>query len=118
MVGRVASDHERDQLAAQLMTLPVNELVDVLRRVLPQYTEEGNGLRTSLVLATATEYEDEPDGIDVTLVAWPDRDYYDGGLGPDQGLWEDGDCGKCGTEVSSNAKRAFCPVCGSGCGLT
>ncbi|MFC0550504.1 hypothetical protein ACFFHJ_06370 [Planotetraspora thailandica] len=114
----MASDQERDQLAAQLMTLPVHELADVLRRVLPHYTEESNGLRTSLVLATATEYEDEPDGIDVTFVAWPDRDYYDGGLGPDQGLWEGGDCEQCHTEVSSNAKRAFCPVCGSRCELT
>jgi hypothetical protein len=100
------------------MTLPVHELVDVLRRVLPNYTEEGDGLRRTLVLATATEFDDELNGLDVALVAWPDRDYYDGGLGPDQGLWEDGHCGKCDTNVSSNAKRAYCPVCGSGCTLT
>jgi hypothetical protein len=117
-VTRMATDEDRDRLAEQLMALPVHELVDVLRRVLPNHVEESNSLRTALVLATATAYEDEPDGLDITLVAWPDRDYYDGGLGPDQGLWEDGHCEQCGADVSSNAKRAYCPVCGSKCALT
>ncbi|MEV5767157.1 hypothetical protein AB0L34_21710 [Micromonospora sp. NPDC052213] len=114
------TDEDRERLAGQLVALPVHELVDVLRRVLPSYTEagSGSGLRTTLVLATATQDEDQPDRPDLTLVAWPDRDRYDGGLGPDQGLWEDGHCAQCDVGVTSNAKRAYCPVCGSRCFLT
>ncbi|MEO3775466.1 hypothetical protein ABGB16_01170 [Micromonospora sp. B11E3] len=95
----------------------MRELVDVMRRVLPHYTEDHDGIRTTLVLAEATRFEDEP-GLEVELVAWPDRDYYDGGLGIDQGLWEQGHCTECDTGVVSNAKRAYCPYCGSRCGLT
>ena len=86
--------------------------------VLPNHVQELTGLRTVLALATATTYEQEPNAIDLTLVAWPDRDYHEDGLGPDQDLYEDGRCERCGTEVSSNAKRAYCPVCGSRCTLT
>ncbi|MCW3844826.1 zinc ribbon domain-containing protein [Micromonospora yasonensis] len=113
----MTTDEDRDRLAEQLVALPVYELVDVLRRVLPQYTEDHYGSRTELALAQVTDYEDEP-GLQLELVAWPDRDYYDGGLGIDQGLWESGHCAKCDTEVASNAKRAFCPYCGSRCDLT
>lgn len=113
----MSTDEDRDRLAEKLCGLPVRELVDVLRRVLPGYAEESYGMRTHLVLATVTvtEYED---GTLTEFVAWPDRDYYDGGLGPDQGLWEGGRCERCGTDVTSNAKRAFCPACGGRCGLT
>ncbi|MFI7261187.1 hypothetical protein ACIBP4_02610 [Micromonospora maritima] len=111
------TDEDRDHLADQLAALPVRELVDVLRRVLPRYTESSYGIRTVLVLAAATQYENEP-GLDLELVAWPDRDYYNGGLGPDQGLWEDGHCARCDTDVTSNAKRGYCPICGSRCTLT
>ncbi|MEU7995226.1 hypothetical protein AB0B83_07785 [Micromonospora sp. NPDC049060] len=113
----MSTDEDRERLAEQLMALPVRELVDVLRRVLPHFTEDQYGVRTTLTLAAVTDYEDEP-GLDVELVAWPDRDYYDGGLGIDQGLWENGRCARCDVEVTSNAKRAFCPYCGSGCALT
>jgi hypothetical protein len=114
----VATDEVRDRLAEQLSALPVRELLDVLRRVLPQYVEESDVLRSSLTLARASVFDDEPVGVEVALVAWPDRDYYDGGLGPDQGLWEDGYCEGCRIVVSSNAKRAYCPLCGSPCQLT
>lgn len=113
----MSTDGDRDRLAEQLRGLPVRELVDVLRRVLPGRTEETSGLRTVLVLATATVCEDEADPT-VEVVAWPDREYYEGGLGPDQGLWEEGRCERCGLDVTSNAKRAYCPVCASRCGLT
>ncbi|HEX5401105.1 MAG TPA: hypothetical protein VFX16_02245 [Pseudonocardiaceae bacterium] len=45
-------------------------------------------------------------------VAWPDRDYYDGGFGPEPDLFENGFCEECGIEITSTAKRAFCPTCG------
>ncbi|WP_139338103.1 hypothetical protein [Micromonospora avicenniae] len=114
----MTADEDRDRLAKQLLELPVHELVDVLRRVLPHYTEDEYGLRTTLVLATANKDEDVSDVPDLALVAWPDRDYYDGGLGPDQGLWEEGHCAKCATDLASNAKRAYCPACGARCALT
>lgn len=113
----MSTDEDRDRLAGQLRGLPVRELVDVLRRVLPGYAEERHGMRTSLVLATVTAFEEEADTL-AEFVAWPDRDHYDGGLGIDQGLWEDGRCEQCGIDVTSNAKRAFCPVCGGRCALT
>jgi hypothetical protein len=116
-VGFVSTDEDRDRLAEQLRGLPVRELVDVLRRVLPGYAEESYGMRTNLVLATVTVTEGE-DGTLTEFVAWPDRDYYDGGLGIDQGLWEGGHCERCGIEVTSNVKRAFCPACGGRCALT
>lgn len=100
------------------MRLPVHELVDVLRRVMPQHSEDRNGMRTVLILATATTFEQAPDEIDVTLVAWPDRTYYNDGTGPEQGLWEGGRCVRCGVEVTSNAKQVYCPVCNIPCALT
>ncbi|MER7589721.1 hypothetical protein ABTW72_19530 [Micromonospora sp. NPDC127501] len=114
----MSTDEDRARLAEQLVALPVHELVDVMRRVLPHHTEDEGGLRSVLLLATATIDEDAPDVPELALVAWPDRDYYEGGLGADQGLWNEGDCAKCNTAVTSNAKRGYCPVCGSRCGFT
>ncbi|MFC4147739.1 hypothetical protein ACFO0M_15895 [Micromonospora mangrovi] len=114
----MTTDEGRARLAEQLVALPVHELVDVLRRVLPHYTEDEPGLRTTLVLATATTDEDTPDVAELALVAWPDRNHHEGGLGADQGLWNEGDCATCAVTLTSNAKRGHCPVCGSGCGLT
>jgi hypothetical protein len=54
----------------------------------------------------------------VAVVAWPDRDYYDGGFGPEPELWEQGTCTGCGMAVVSSAKRATCPVCATRCLLT
>ncbi|MEU5670176.1 hypothetical protein ABZ749_07335 [Micromonospora sp. NPDC047753] len=115
----MSTDEDRERLAGQLMALPVHELVDVLRRALPHFTEEAYGMRTALNLASVTYFADDVEpGLNVELVAWPDRDHYDGGLGIDQGLWENGRCLSCDIEVTSNAKRAFCPYCGSACALT
>ncbi|TCC00642.1 hypothetical protein E0H26_02945 [Micromonospora zingiberis] len=114
----MTTDEDRESLAERLAALPVPELVDVLRRVLSHHTEEEYGIRTVLVLATATTYAEERGAVDVELVAWPDREYYRGGLGIDQGLWEEGRCTSCDTSVTSNAKRAYCPVCGTRCALT
>ncbi|MGC4897135.1 hypothetical protein [Micromonospora sp. DT31] len=114
----MTTDDDRARLAVQLTALPVRELVDVMRRVLPHYTEDEAGIRSVLVLATATVDEDSPYVPDLALVAWPDRDHHNGGLGADQGLWNEAECARCETTVTSNAKRGFCPVCGSRCGLT
>ncbi|MET8265575.1 hypothetical protein ABZU92_16475 [Micromonospora arida] len=115
----MSTDEDRERLAGQLVALPVRELVDVLRRALPHFTEEAYGMRTALNLASVTYFADDAEpGLNVELVAWPDRDHYDGGLGIDQGLWENGRCVSCDIEVTSNAKRAFCPYCGSACALT
>ncbi|WP_203924724.1 hypothetical protein [Rugosimonospora africana] len=120
MIGEDA----REKLAHQLQELDVRELVDVLRRVLPAYTETANGLRNVLVLAQATVWDtDTPDGTqdtstDLSTVVWPDAGYYGDHLGPDQGLWEEGSCRSCDLAVVSNAKRAHCPVCGTACYLT
>lgn len=120
------NDNERQALADRLLSLPLQELVDVLRRVLPSHGDnEGvNGLTRRLVLAEATVYGDEvprtPDdpAVDIEVVAWPDLDYHDGGFGPEPDLSEHGRCRRCDVEVSSTAKRAFCPICGERCHLT
>jgi hypothetical protein len=96
----------------------VRELVDVLRHVLPQFAEQSTGIRNSLVLASASTFDDEPEGVEVALVAWPQQEDGRGTLGPDQGLWEEGQCTRCKADITSNAKRALCPVCSSVCQLT
>lgn len=117
IVVRVSTDEDRDRLAEQLVRLPVHELVDVMRRVLPHYTKERYGCHERLILATAYRCEEAPETV-LNLVAWPDRDYYDGGLGPDQGLSEAGPCSTCEIDVSSNAKRGYCPACGTTLDMT
>jgi hypothetical protein len=57
---------------------------------------------------------DDP-AVMIEVVGWPDRDYYDGGFGPSPGLFESGSCPRCGVEVTSTAKQAYCPVCGEVC---
>ncbi|GAB1646237.1 NUDIX domain-containing protein [Krasilnikovia sp. MM14-A1259] len=124
--GNMSSDDEREKLAAQLRSLSLAEFIDVVRRVLPGHGDrEGrNGLTRTLVLAEATKADDTvpllADEAPVTLdvVAWPDRDYYDGGFGPEPDLFEGGFCEECRVEITSTAKRAFCPVCGRLCHLT
>lgn len=54
----------------------------------------------------------------IQAVAWPDRDYYDGGFGSEPALYEQGSCTGCRLEVTSTAKRAICPLCGTVCHLT
>ncbi|TDC63920.1 hypothetical protein E1200_21275 [Actinomadura sp. GC306] len=117
----MTDDDERDRLAEDLLRLSLPELVDVLRRVLPAHQEAGSFMSSALVLAQVSQ----PSGVDpvhghpsTELVAWPDRDFYDGGFGPEPGLWEQGTCPGCKVEVTSTAKRAFCPHCGTLCQLT
>jgi hypothetical protein len=116
----VLDDDARQALADQLLALPTPELVDVLNRVLPARTSTSYGQPTSLVLAevTRTEGFDSPEDLLIQAVAWPDRDYYDGGFGPEPELWESGTCPSCRIELASTAKRAACPVCGTACSLT
>jgi hypothetical protein len=118
----MTTDDEHEVLAQALSRLSVPELLDVMRRVVPTYAESDGAMESRLFLAqVAWEAGDPPTGtagLDVEAVAWPDRDHYGGGLGIDQGLWEQGVCDGCGMAVTSSSKRAFCPVCGSRCGLT
>ncbi|WP_459707218.1 hypothetical protein [Actinophytocola sp. KF-1] len=85
--------------------------MDVLRRVLPAHTDHD----ATLVLAEISRL---PGELFVEAVAWPDRDYYDGGFGPEPANHEQGTCPGCGVYVVSTAKSAFCPVCGTLCALT
>jgi hypothetical protein len=41
-----------------------------------------------------------------------DRDHHDGDFGPEPDLFEQGARERCGIEVTSTAKQAFCPACG------
>ncbi|GAA1854216.1 hypothetical protein [Actinomadura bangladeshensis] len=117
----MTTDGERDQLARELLRLSLPELVDVLRRVLPAHGE-GDDLSTrTLVLAEVFRLSDDDSHSPaplVEVVAWPDRDYYDGGFGSEPALYEQGSCRNCRVEVTSTAKRAFCPLCGVLCELT
>jgi hypothetical protein len=54
----------------------------------------------------------------LAAVAWPDRDYYADGFGPEPALYEDGTCAGCGIDVTSTAKLATCPACEGICNLT
>nr|BFE65500.1 hypothetical protein GCM10020063_100260 [Dactylosporangium thailandense] len=122
----MSGDEDREALAQQLQSLSLPELVDVLRRVLPAHRDRDAkyGLTRVLVLAEATMADGTaPRALDQTpatfeMVAWPDRDHYDGGFGPETDLYEQGTCRTCGVDVTSTAKRAFCPICGELCELT
>jgi len=115
----VTTDGERAVLAAELSRLPLPELVDVLRRVLPQHAEQDVVMPSTLCLAEVSPVPGRHDlPAVVEIVAWPDREYYEGGFGGEPANFEQGSCLACGIEVTSSAKRAFCPVCGSGCRLT
>ncbi|MEU8121279.1 hypothetical protein AB0C21_21425 [Spirillospora sp. NPDC049024] len=117
----MTNDDERDRLAQDLLRLDLPELVDVLRRVLPAHGEEGSIMSSVLVLAEVSRPSDEDPSSAQPLIealAWPDRDYYDGGFGPEPALYEQGHCPDCGLAVTSTAKRAFCPLCGTLCHLT
>ncbi len=117
----MTTDEERESLAQELLRLSLPELVDVLRRVLPAHATQHATMPTTLVLAEITRQPGEgPSATElyVEAVAWPDRDHYDGGFGPEPANHEQGTCPGCGIEVASTAKRAFCPVCGTRCALT
>jgi hypothetical protein len=116
----VLDDDARQALADQLLALTTPELVDVLNRVLPARASTGYGQTTSWVLAevTRTEGSDSPEDLLVQAIAWPDRDYYDGGFGPEPEPWGNGACPGCGIELASTAKRAACRVCRTACSLT
>ncbi|MEV0457033.1 hypothetical protein [Catellatospora methionotrophica] len=110
---------QRAELAAALNALSMAEFLDVMRRVLPvQAANDADpAFRNDLVLVEILTDLDDGD-VEQRLLAWPDRDHYGGGLGIDQGLCEEGTCSGCGSTVTSNAKRAICPRCGTPCGLT
>ena len=120
------SDDDRQALADQLQSLSLPELVDVLRHVLPvRGNDEGRyGLTYRLVLAEATILDETvaraagEAPVMLKVIAWPDRDYYDGGFGPEPELFEQGACARCGIDVTSTAKVALCPICGEVCYLT
>src|SRR5215469_7477107 len=118
----MSDDQARQALADELRALPTPELVDVLRRVLAVPASVDNGIAQRLVLAEVAWQEGRLRGADdwreFSAVAWPDREYYDGGFGPEPELGENGTCPGCGIEVVSTAKRAWCPVCGTRCQLT
>ncbi|GIH52943.1 hypothetical protein Mro03_81220 [Microbispora rosea subsp. rosea] len=117
----VTTDDQRDSLARELLRLSLPELVDVLRRVLPAYTEQGNSVPSTLVLAEISWLPGRDPSLTqpfIEAVAWPDRDYYNGGFGPAPANYEQGSCPSCGLEVTSTAKHAFCPLCGTLCQLT
>jgi hypothetical protein len=109
----VTTDEDREALAQELLRLNLPELVDVLRRVLPAHTRDG----AKLVLAEIGRLPGE-DTTYIEAVAWPDRDHYNGGFGPEMANYEQGTCAGCGLEVTSTAKLAFCPLCGTRCELT
>ena len=117
-------DTARQSLADQLLALPTPELVDVLRRVLQARRHSANGIDSCLVLAEINWESGKAHGLQnwedwqVAAVAWPDREHYEGGFGPEPELWESGRCGNCGIEVVSTAKVATCPICATTCYLT
>src|SRR5690349_16303897 len=99
------NENERQAIADRLLSLSLPEVVDVLRRVLPSHAvdeEERNGLARKLVLAEVTVFADgvsntvDDQAVAIEVVAWPNRDYYSGGFGPEPGLFEQGRCRRCG----------------------
>ncbi|KHD77530.1 hypothetical protein [Actinoplanes utahensis] len=108
----MTDDAVPERLAAELRALPMPVLLDVLGRVLPERDEGFPGSRTALVLAAVTANAEVP-GLTMEVVAWPGDD-----PASEEGLTRIGSCRRCGFEVTSTAKHAFCPMCRSACYLT
>ena len=106
-------------LVAALNALPMAEFLDVMRQVLPvQAANDADpAFRADLMIVEVSTDLDDGE-VGERLVAWPDRDRNGGGLGSYQGLCEEGTCSGCLSTVTSSAKRAICPRCGTPCGLT
>lgn len=118
----MATEADRAALAEQISRLPVPEQIDVLRQILSAHDgSPENGLVNRWFLAVSTEYlgaDDSEDRWAIEAVAYPDRDHYGGGHGPEPDLYASGQCPTCRIEVVSTAKAARCPRCGSPCLLT
>lgn len=96
-------------VADALVALSVPERVEVLRQAFARTeTAAHNQLSSHWFVGVATMYHgpgvDDQDRWTVAAVAYPDREYYDGGYRPEQDLFEDGTCERCGTPVESTAK--------------
>ena len=55
---------------------------------------------------------------EISAISYPDKNEYDGGLGPFWNFCQESTCGSCGMEIRSNAKKAFCSICGCANGLS
>jgi hypothetical protein len=116
----VTEESDRAALAGDLARLPDEALLDVLRRLFAQRRpnpEEDSYCRNRFFLGTASQMLDD-DGVNwgpwqLETVAYPDLTVYGGGLGPDWGFCQSGQCQACGTEVRSNVKQGICPICES-----
>ncbi|MDQ6613252.1 MAG: hypothetical protein M3083_00410 [Actinomycetota bacterium] len=120
-----ALQRSNSNLAACLTGLPDEHLLDVLGRVFAQRVPIPRRMRTNhspFFLGDAKQMLDD-DGVTwgpwrIGAVAYPDRSVYGGGLGPDWGFCQIGDCRTCGTNVRSNVQQGVCSVCGGSVGMT
>lgn len=111
----------REEIINHLQELPIEELIDILREVLPLQktgTSTPSSRADRLILAVASRNLD-PDCASeppctLEAVAYPNPD----GLGPDWGLCQDGSCSTCRIPVCSNEKRGICPSCGNSVSMT
>ena len=110
----MAGDTDLDGLAEQLRQLPLGQLLDVLRRVMPRHTQQSGRERTVLALARAST--DDTEAL-VELVAWPDQQVF-AGFVPPHGLYQSGHCPRCRVALVGNVKSVRCPVCNAERGLT
>lgn len=119
---------ERSQLIDQLIRLPVEELVDVLREVFAvrqPSPEESEFCRNRFFVGVATSFL-EPDESDLPqwepwetqAIAYPDPAQHGSSLGPDYGLCHWGTCQSCGFAIRSNVKYGRCSICGEAVYMT
>jgi hypothetical protein len=104
-----------------LSSLPVERLVDILRRVFAvkqPAPEESAFCRNRFYLGTAWSYLESDEGEpprwgswEFDAVAYVDQAQYGDGLGPDYGLCQGGSCETCGISTRSNVKQGLCPIC-------
>jgi hypothetical protein len=118
----MVDEADLEGLVAGLVALPTPLRIEVLRQVFSATESEiRNGLTDRWYAGVAHTYDGYLSAEyprETSVIGYPDRDFYDGGFGPEPELWESGSCPGCGAEVCSTAKRAVCPICGSMTSLT
>ena len=96
-------------MLARLTSLADEEFVELFYEVVRKRDPVGGENNRHFVLAETSQCPDED--RDTVFVALPAPERYPEGWVNDAPICQTGECGECGSWVSSIAKHAICPIC-------